>query len=334
MKRKYVLCAFGLTLLLLGGCARKQNNAPSYIGAAEARQLALADAGLTAAEVETISADMNTDNGTAYYDVDFAVGGQGYEYSIDAVTGTVIKSRSFNTAQEESRSEAPADMTDTAVWAPPETRTDPPDVPEDGNTGSSASGNANAGTPNPSDNNTGAGASDSANTGTNAASEKISVDTAKEKALNHAGLTAAQVTFVESKTDYDDGRQVYEIEFYTQDYREYDYEIDAYTGEVISYDYELEHHNDNHNSGHSSYHSSTGTGAAGSGAITAEKAKEIALAKVPGATAQNIREFETDYDDGRTEYEGKIIYNNIEYEFEIDASTGAILGWESEPVGH
>lgn len=36
-----------------------------------------------------------------------------------------------------------------------------------------------------------------------------------------------------------------------------------------------------------------------------------------------------DYENGRTEYEGKIIYNGMEYEFEID-SIGQIVGWEEK----
>lgn len=63
---------------------------------------------------------------------------------------------------------------------------------------------------------------------------------AKEIALNHAGLTEDQVTFVRSRLDWEDGRQVYDVEFYTSDYKEYDYEIDATTGEVLSYDYDAE----------------------------------------------------------------------------------------------
>jgi len=66
--------------------------------------------------------------------------------------------------------------------------------------------------------------------------------------------------------------------------------------------------------------------------ITEQEAKEIALAKVPGATTDDIREFETDLDNGRKEYEGKIIYDDIEYEFEIDAKTGNITNWETESV--
>ena len=54
-------------------------------------------------------------------------------------------------------------------------------------------------------------------------------------------------------------------------------------------------------------------------------------AEVPGAAESDIYEFETDRDDGRLEYEGKIIYNNTEYEFTIDGYSGAIREWDAEP---
>ena len=53
---------------------------------------------------------------------------------------------------------------------------------------------------------------------------------------------------------------------------------------------------------------------------------------MPGADASHIYEVETDRDDGRLEYEGKIIYNGMEYEFTIDGYTGAIREWEAEPL--
>lgn len=48
-----------------------------------------------------------------------------------------------------------------------------------------------------------------------------------------------------------------------------------------------------------------------------------------GATDQNIR-IHMDNDDGRQIYEGDIIYNGMEYEFEIDAQSGDIIDWSSE----
>ncbi len=69
-----------------------------------------------------------------------------------------------------------------------------------------------------------------------------------------------------------------------------------------------------------------------SSVITEEEARQIALDKVPGAVANDVVKFETDYDDGRLVYEGKIHYGNKEYEFEIDGATGKTLEWDAEPL--
>ena len=39
-----------------------------------------------------------------------------------------------------------------------------------------------------------------------------------------------------------------------------------------------------------------------------------------------------DWDDGRAEYEVKIIYGTTEYEFEINAYTGAVLSRDMESI--
>lgn len=62
--------------------------------------------------------------------------------------------------------------------------------------------------------------------------------------------------------------------------------------------------------------------------ISDQQAKEIAVAQVPGATIDNIREFEADRDDGRLTYEGSLHLNGVEYEFEIDGASGSIISWE------
>ena len=51
-----------------------------------------------------------------------------------------------------------------------------------------------------------------------------------------------------------------------------------------------------------------------------------------GAADSNIRKVELDRDDGRLQYEVKIVYNNMEYDFDIDASTGTILSRDVESV--
>lgn len=145
----------------------------------------------------------------------------------------------------------------------------------------------------------------------------VTEEKAKEIALAHAKLKADQVRFLQSHLDQDDGRQVYDVEFCGKDHKEYDYTIDATTGEILSYDYDAE------NSPSPTNPSSTQT-------ISAERAKEIALAKVPGSKPTDIHEFEVDRDDGRLEYEGTIYYNGVEYDFSIDGYSGAIRSWETE----
>ena len=155
----------------------------------------------------------------------------------------------------------------------------------------------------------------------------ITVEEAKTIALNHAGLTADAVTFVKAKQDYDDGRLVYEIEFVTTSgngYLEYDYEIDAATGSILSYDYDAESYTPQ---------PTTTTPSTATGALIDEAtAKLTAVNQVPGASTSDIYGWKLDYDDGRWEYEGKIIYNQMEFEFTIDAATGAVIEWDVESI--
>ena len=53
---------------------------------------------------------------------------------------------------------------------------------------------------------------------------------------------------------------------------------------------------------------------------------------MPGATASHIRKARLDSDDGRAEYEVEIVYNAMEYDFEIDGYTGAILSWDRDSI--
>ena len=132
--------------------------------------------------------------------------------------------------------------------------------------------------------------------------------------------------FVKAKQDWEKGRMVYEIEFVSSTgsgYTEYDYEIDAATWTILSYDYDIEGYTPAQNA-----NSSTSA----NGRISEDAAKKIALARVPGATSRNIYKFKLDFDDGRWEYEGEILYGTMEYEFTIDAATGTIIEWDSESI--
>ena len=138
---------------------------------------------------------------------------------------------------------------------------------------------------------------------------------AKEIALAHAGVSETEASITKLKPDYEDGRQIYGIEWYANGAK-YDYEIEVATGEVIKSGYEVKNSPD-----------------IGNGVTTDEEtAKQTALARVSGATEKDIYEWKLDYDDNRPEYEGKIIYGNMEYEFTIDANTGEILEWDMDSV--
>ena len=164
---------------------------------------------------------------------------------------------------------------------------------------------------------------DTNNSSQSAPTGGVTLEQAKQTALQHAGKTASQVQFVKAQQDWENGRKVYEIEFIVSDstgYTEYDYEIEAATGKIVSYDHDAE--------SYAPPAQSTNSGVK----VTEAAAKKTALSRVPGATEKDIYEWKLDYDDGRTEYEGKIIYGGMEYEFTINAATGAVTEWDVESV--
>ena len=162
-----------------------------------------------------------------------------------------------------------------------------------------------------------------------AASErKISLEEARETALEHAGLKEADIIFVKEDLEYDDGQAVYELEFYV-DGAEYDYEVSASTGKILSYDYDAESYVPS--AGAASTGKEASNESAGSSGITLEQAKAKALEHA-GLSGSQVRftKAKKDYDDGRTVYEIEFREGRMEYEYEINASTGRIIEWDKE----
>ncbi len=292
MKAFYILFTTLVCGLLLTGCMQDQSQL-GYIGSEGAKIYALAAAGVTTDLVDTIKTDLESRDGVYYYEVTFTSGGGSYRYDIDAMTGRVLESTTPDTLDSVAQETAPA----TDAPAPSDSLVTDADTYEQISTPPSAQPTQNT----------------QSSSGT-----MISVDRAKELAIAHAGLSSDQVSFIKGELDRDDGYTVYDIEFYSTDYTEYDYEVDAYTGDIVSFDYDIENY--------------TPPTSGSNKEITAEEAKNIAISQVPGSTTSDIYEFEVDYDDGRLEYEGKIYYGNMEYEFEIDGYSGAIRSWEAESI--
>jgi len=67
-----------------------------------------------------------------------------------------------------------------------------------------------------------------------AANGPLTVEQAKQAALDYAGVKAAEATFTKAHRDWDNGREVYEIEFYANN-TEYDMDVDVNTGRIMGF---------------------------------------------------------------------------------------------------
>ncbi|MCI8593680.1 MAG: hypothetical protein HFF09_00295 [Oscillospiraceae bacterium] len=146
---------------------------------------------------------------------------------------------------------------------------------------------------------------------------QLTLEEAKAAALQDAGLTAEQVTFRKEKQDFDDGRQVYEVEF-TSESTEYEYEIAA-TGEILSKELKAV----------------IGQGEDGipqtQDFVGAAAAQDAAL-KHAGVSASRAWGVEVDleHEDGIWVYEVSFHAGGFEYDYEIDALSGQVRAFESE----
>lgn len=171
----------------------------------------------------------------------------------------------------------------------------------------------------------------------------IGKEAALEAALQDAGVTEEEAARLKTSKDSDDGRTVYEIQFDANG-TEYDYEIAAEDGTILNVDTESIASNTTaqnqdtqgnksaqatQNGQQNDTQNAQAKSAEADVAVSREQAMQTALERVPGATESDIR-MELDNDDGQYKYEGDIIYDQREYEFEIDANTGTVLEWSEE----
>lgn len=155
----------------------------------------------------------------------------------------------------------------------------------------------------------------------------IGAEKAKTAALAHAGLAGKEVSFTKVEFDRDDGVSLYEVKFRYENTK-YEYEINALTGAVIQH--ESEQKRDLFNSNKTDSNSSQEK--IPTVFIGIEQAQNIAL-KHAGLSGKQVsfEKIELDQDDDDPAvYELEFSYEQTEYEYEIDALTGAVLQYESE----
>ena len=158
---------------------------------------------------------------------------------------------------------------------------------------------------------------------TNNTSADIGIEKAKEIAMSHAGVSAGSVSFVKAKLDHEDGVKVYDIEFYSGNV-EYDYEINAATGAIVSFDQDIENY-----AVPTQPQTAAPTQAQTASVISVDKAKQIALSHA-GVSGASFTKVKLDTDDGVRVYEIEFKVGNVEYDYDIDASSGAIISSSSE----
>ena len=321
----------------------------TLISEAEAKRIALADAGVTEGEIVNYESKLDYDDGIYVYEIEFDAADYEFEYDINAVTGEIVKSErepigsgGYSTprptdapqtliSEAEAKSialshagvsagdisnyEIKLDRDDGVYVYEIEFETSSYEYEYEINavTGEIIKserepiGSGHHSTPKP----------------TNPPQTLISEDEAKNIALNHAGVSASEIRHYEIELDRDDGVYVYEIDFETSSY-EYEYEINAVTGAIIKAEREPREN---------SNPTTPKPTAAPQTLIGEDEAKSIALAHA-GVTEGEIRHYEIklDRDDGIYVYEIEFDTASYEYDYEINAATGAIIESDREGI--
>ena len=154
----------------------------------------------------------------------------------------------------------------------------------------------------------------------------IGRDAARTAAEQYAGTTALNSVTAEVDPELDESPAHYEVELHTA-WGEFEYRVDAYTGKVLSGQKDLP----GTAPGQGDVSRPSDSKNTPSGDIGYAKARSIALshAGVSENKAYDMN-IELDDEDGRVVCEVEFKSGNMEYDYEIDASSGAILKHETE----
>lgn len=177
------------------------DNGEEQVTLEAAKAAALTDAGLTTSDVTYTKEGLDYEDGVSVYEIEFYTSTHEYEYEIHAASGT-IHSRCV----------------------------------EPHSTGFGHHGNHHGEDHGRNCNEYYCGSywCDYCHNGGIAGAD-IGAEKAINIALEHAGLSAENVTFTKTELDWEDGRAVYEIEF-TSSLTEYEYKVSAADGAVLEYE--------------------------------------------------------------------------------------------------
>ena len=166
---------------------------------------------------------------------------------------------------------------------------------------------------------------------------------AQEIAYQNAGVSQSNVTYNRVEKDREDGKATYDVDFTTAE-GEYSYTIDASTGSIMDREHET-YTSSSQSASQTSSSSSSSSTASSSSSTTASstvtykvsdsQAKEIAL-KDAGLAESAVSNLivTLDTDDGQVHYDVDFddLATNLDYDYQINAETGAIMEKSSETI--
>ncbi len=286
--KKAIILVICMVVVMIAAGVMAFNSA--LITKAEAKIVALRDAGLSEAEASALRVRFEYDDGRFQYEVDFYNNGTEYEYLIQAKNGEIIA------RDIDGKGNGNPDMQD-AGNQPSADENSSVQPREDAENQPAANGNNTA------------------------QPQENSLDEAKAAALRDAGLSESDVTFKKTELDHSHGTQVYDIEFYTSDTK-YDYEIDASNGTVLEKNIEQFQIQANPTT-------DSAINSSGNDYIGVDRAKEIALnhAQLNESDVQ-FAKAKLENDDGGAEYEIEFYSGRTEYDYTIDAVSGNIIEYD------
>ncbi len=267
---------------------------------------ALADAGLSEQDVTVTKQKLHKDGETQHYDIEFFTEKYDYSYEIDAFSGAVLDV-SMEALFDKPQASSGIGAGDQQTAGQP--GQDQSGQQTAGQPGQDQSGQQTAGQPGQDQSNQptpGQSGQDQGNQPNSGQQGLLDLETVKALALADAGVKADTAVFTQSELEWEDGVQVYDLEFRTSE-AEYDYEINAVTGAIISKDAEGRWNNQG-------------------GPVDLEGAKAVALADAGVKAADAVfRKSELEWEDGVKVYDIEFYTSKAEYDYEINASTGAVL---------
>ena len=170
----------------------------------------------------------------------------------------------------------------------------------------------------------------------------ISKNEVKNIVAENMNVSSSDLYF--ENIDFEFDNSAYEVEVYYQN-KDYEYKIDAKEGKIIYTDFKYftnqnnSSNGNNNNNGNSNSNSNNGNSNGQNSlngvtaSITLDEAKNIAITNA-GLDINNVQftREELEHDNHTLVYELEFFYNNTEYDYEINATTGDIISFDRDSI--